>query len=92
MLKHILIIAICLFGAFQAVHQCTRSETSIPLIPADAGFEERIDALQLGKFVSPEAQLVAATTPGWLWRSSLSRDDAGSGAFAWWCMQEFEIS
>ncbi|MDZ4811762.1 MAG: hypothetical protein SGI99_04010 [Pseudomonadota bacterium] len=61
--------------------EITRSATNIHLIPANRSVESRIAALRPGQIVSLRGRLVEASTAnGWRWRSSLSREDSGSGA------------
>jgi hypothetical protein len=71
--------------------EITRSATNIHLIPADAAIEARIAALRPGQLVSLKGQLVEASTSGWLWRSSLRRDDAGGGACELLYVEEIDI-
>ncbi len=72
--------------------EITRSATNIHLIPADAAIEARIAALRPGQVVSLKGQLVeAATASGWLWRSSLRRDDGGAGACELMYVEEVSI-
>jgi hypothetical protein len=72
--------------------EITRSATNIHLIPANAGVEARIAALRPGQIVSLKGQLVEASTDsGWHWRSSLSREDGGSGACELMYVEEISI-
>jgi len=51
------------------------------IIPANEGIKRQLDHVRAGQLVTIKGQLVEAKKAnGWHWRSSLSRDDTGSGA------------
>jgi hypothetical protein len=57
------------------------SSANMHLIPADAGVRRAMGRVRQGELVHIEGFLVDASRPdGWHWRTSLSRDDTGSGA------------
>lgn len=61
--------------------EITRSAANIHVIPANSVVERQIAALRPGQIVAAKGVLVEATRDdGWHWRSSLSREDGGSGA------------
>jgi hypothetical protein len=61
--------------------EITRSAANIHIIPANDGIESRIANMRLGQLIKLKGVLVEATRKdGWHWRSSLSREDGGSGA------------
>lgn len=61
--------------------EITRSAANIHVIPANSVVERQIAQLRPGQIVSAKGVLVEAVrADGWRWRSSLSRDDGGSGA------------
>ena len=58
-----------------------RSAANIHVIPANSVVERRIAALRPGQVVAARGKLIEASRgDGWIWRSSLVRDDGGSGA------------
>lgn len=61
--------------------EIVRSSANMHLIPADAVAAAALARVREGERVRIEGWLVEAVAPdGWRWRSSLSRDDSGSGA------------
>ncbi len=61
--------------------EITRSAANIHVIPANAVVERQVAALRPGQLIALRGRLVEAVRDdGWRWRSSLSRDDGGSGA------------
>lgn len=61
--------------------EITRSAANIHMIPANSTVARRIAALRPGQIVALRGQLVEAVrADGWHWRSSLTREDGGTGA------------
>lgn len=61
--------------------EITRSAANIHVIPANSIVARQIAALRPGQLIAVRGRLVEAVRgDGWRWRSSLSRDDGGSGA------------
>lgn len=51
------------------------------LIPADTYIEKQLKSVREGQVINFSGYLVEAKSPdGWVWRSSMSRNDTGSGA------------
>jgi hypothetical protein len=58
-----------------------RSSANMHLIPADAGVRRAMGHVRVGQLVHIEGFLVdASRTNGWQWRTSMTREDTGSGA------------
>lgn len=57
--------------------EIARSSANMHLIPADDTVRAAVLAVRRHDLVEFEGYLVQVTSPGWRWRSSLSRDDAG---------------
>ena len=58
-----------------------RNSANMHLIPGDAAIRRQLLGVRKGQVVSFDGYLVEAESPdGWRWRSSLTRDDTGSGA------------
>lgn len=58
-----------------------RSSANMHLIPADATVRRAMDRVHPGELVHLEGFLVdARRADGWQWRTSMTRDDTGSGA------------
>ena len=63
------------------VDEITRSAANVHIIPANDMIERQVAALRSGQHVRAHGMLVEANrADGWRWRSSLSREDGGSGA------------
>ncbi len=63
------------------VGEIVRSSANMHMIPADATAAAALSRVRAGERVRIDGWLVEAVAPdGWRWRSSLSRDDSGSGA------------
>ena len=63
------------------VDEIVRSSANMHMIPADAAAAAALSRVQAGQRVRIDGWLVeAVAADGWRWRSSLSRDDSGSGA------------
>jgi len=57
------------------------SASNMHLIPEDIAIERALDRVRAGQVVRLKGQLVKAErADGWLWTSSLSREDTGAGA------------
>jgi hypothetical protein len=57
------------------------SSANMHMIPADNTVRSELDRLRPGEVVHLEGFLVDASRPGgWLWRTSMTRDDTGDGA------------
>lgn len=63
------------------VAEIVRSSANMHMIPADAAAAAALSRVRAGERVHIDGWLVeAVAADGWRWRSSLSRDDSGSGA------------
>jgi hypothetical protein len=63
------------------VAEIVHSSANMHIIPADAGAAAELSRIRAGERVRIDGWLVeAVAADGWRWRSSLSRDDSGSGA------------
>ncbi|HVI60322.1 MAG TPA: hypothetical protein VM619_15810 [Luteimonas sp.] len=63
------------------VDELVRSSANMHLIPSDAAVARALRRVRAGDRVRIDGWLVEAAAPdGWRWRSSLSREDSGSGA------------
>lgn len=72
--------------------EITRSAANIHVIPANAVVARQVAALRSGQRIHVRGVLVEATRPdGWLWRSSLRRDDGGQGACELMYMEEISV-
>jgi hypothetical protein len=61
--------------------EIARHSANMHLIPVNAAIEKQIKDVRAGQVVHITGQLVEArSTDGWLWRSSLTRNDTGAGA------------
>lgn len=61
--------------------QITTHSANMHLIPANSDVEKKMNAVRVGQVIHLTGQLVEArANDGWHWRSSLTRDDTGSGA------------
>lgn len=68
------------------------SSANMHLIPANAEVARALRAVDKGKIVSLKGYLVEARgKDGWTWRSSLSRDDTGSGSCELVFVQAIEL-
>jgi hypothetical protein len=62
------------------------------MIPADAAVAAVLDEVRPGQIVSLQGQLVRAESPdGWMWQSSLSREDTGNHACELMYLTDIEI-
>lgn len=51
------------------------------MVPADAAVARALKRVRVGDVVTLDGYLIEADKPGgWKWRSSLTREDTGSGA------------
>ena len=63
------------------MREIVRSSANMHMIPADAHAARALAQVRAGDNVRIEGWLVEADAPdGWRWRSSLTREDSGSGA------------
>lgn len=63
------------------VDEIVRSSANMHIIPANDDVARALDRVHEGDRVRLDGWLIEADAPdGWTWRSSLSRDDSGSGA------------
>jgi hypothetical protein len=63
------------------VDEIVRSSANMHVIPANDDVARALDGVHRGDRVRIDGWLVEADAPdGWIWRSSLSRDDSGEGA------------
>lgn len=63
------------------IKEIVRSSANMHMIPADAAAAAALARVRAGERVRIDGWLVeAVAADGWRWRSSLSRDDSGSGA------------
>jgi len=61
--------------------EIVRSSANMHMIPADAATAKELGRVRIGDKVRIDGWLVEADAPdGWRWRSSLTREDSGSGA------------
>ena len=61
--------------------QIISSSSNMHMIPADRAIERRLKRLRKGEIILINGYLVDADhDSGWFWRSSMRRDDTGSGA------------
>lgn len=57
------------------------SSANMHMIPANAAIEKMLKSIKAGQLVKISGYLVEATSSdGWHWKSSLTREDTGSGA------------
>ena len=69
-----------------------RSSANMHLIPGNDALSSRLKALRVGQIVRIEGWLVEAKArDGWRWRSSLTREDTGSGACELVFVQDLQI-
>jgi hypothetical protein len=62
------------------------------MIPADANVRKALQSVKVGNIVRLQGYLVEAKTDdGWRWKSSLTREDAGSGACELVLVQSVEV-
>ncbi len=62
-------------------HEIEIHAANTHIIPADNIIRRQLNNIRVGQLVKIKGLLVEAKSPdGWRWRSSLSRDDVGSGA------------
>jgi hypothetical protein len=59
------------------LEEIARSSANMHLIPANNAVRASVLAVRRHELVEFEGYLVQVARPGWLWRSSLSRDDTG---------------
>jgi hypothetical protein len=63
------------------LREIVRSSANMHMIPADANAARELARVRTGDRVRIDGWLVEADAPdGWRWRSSLTREDSGSGA------------
>jgi hypothetical protein len=61
--------------------EIVRSSANMHLIPIDSAVEKKMKNVRVGEVVHIVGQLVEVRAPdGWRWRSSLTREDSGTGA------------
>lgn len=57
------------------------SSANMHLIPADAGVKHNLEQIRRGQLVHLDGYLVdASRANGWLWKTSMTREDVGAGA------------
>lgn len=63
------------------VREIETSSANVHVVPADAGVARALRKLDAGQMVALRGYLIELRRPdGWLWRSSLTREDTGAGA------------
>jgi hypothetical protein len=63
------------------VAEIVRSSANMHMVPADAAVARALKRVRVGDVVTLDGYLIEADKPGgWKWRSSLTREDTGSGA------------
>ncbi|WP_432696475.1 hypothetical protein ACQUQP_18320 [Marinobacterium sp. YM272] len=69
-----------------------RSSANMHMIPANEWIEKQIGKLGPGDLVRIRGYLVKAESPdGWLWKSSMTREDTGQGACELVYVESFEL-
>ena len=62
-------------------HEIEIHAANMHIIPANNAVKSQLKKLRVGQVVTIKGQLVEAkTAKGWVWRSSLTREDTGNGA------------
>ena len=63
------------------VKEISLSSANVHIIPKDETMKDNFDEVYTGSLIEMKGFLVEVTTPdGWRWKSSLKRDDTGSGS------------
>jgi hypothetical protein len=72
--------------------EITLSSANVHIIPKDETMEDNFDEVYTGSLIEMKGFLVEVTTPdGWRWKSSLRRDDNGSGSCELFWVEELVV-
>ena len=72
--------------------EITLSSANVHIIPKDETMKDNFDEVYTGSLIEMKGFLVEVTTPdGWRWKSSLKRDDTGSGSCELFWVEELVV-
>ena len=74
------------------VKEISLSSANVHIIPKDETMKDNFDEVYTGSLIEMKGFLVEVTTPdGWRWKSSLKRDDTGSGSCELFWVEELVV-